>query len=387
MERVYNNPFSVCPHPKSETMNKQPLTSVVIPAYNAEPFLERTLHSALRQTHSNLEVIVVDDGSTDKTRVIAEAAAAADDRVRTISVPNGGVAKARNIGIAEANGEFVAFLDADDLWHPTKIELQLAAMSRRSGDYQPAAVYTFTRTIDTGDRVTGSGGRVVLSGYSFARHLYAKPVGNGSSILVRREAAITAGGFDPTWAARGIGGCEDLDFELRIAAKYPITAIGLYLVGYRQYPGNMSSNSLAMALGAIATVERHIELCPELPDWAARAARTAISEYALRKLLGARHRKLLLQELGSLFRTDFGRGLSFAALILIRKLGSLMPAIPLREPDPAEKPFFYDLSPEFVRGSSGNGLQSRDQKILRRLETVDAVLAKSRSHGFDNCTK
>ena len=91
-------------------MKKQPLTSVVIPAYNAELFLERTLRSALGQTHSNLEVIVVDDGSTDKTRVIAEAAAAADDRVRILSVPNGGVAKARNIGIAEANGEFVAFL-------------------------------------------------------------------------------------------------------------------------------------------------------------------------------------------------------------------------------------------------------------------------------------
>ncbi len=367
-------------------MNKQPLTSVVIPAYNAELFIERTLRSALRQTHSNLEVIVVDDGSTDKTRAIAEAAAM-DDRVRIISVPNGGVAKARNIGIAEANGEFVAFLDADDLWHPTKIELQLAAMSRRSGDYQPAAVYTLSRTIDTEDRVTGSGRRVVLSGYSFARHLYAKPVGNGSSILVRREAAILAGGFDPTWAARGIGGCEDLDFELRIAAKYPITAIGLYLVGYRQYPGNMSSNNLAMALGAISTVARHIELCPELPYWAARAARAAISEYALGKLLGARHRGLLLQELARLFRTDLGRGFSFAALIFIRKLGSLISAIPSRDPDPADRPFFYDLSPEFVGGSSGNGLSSRDQKMLSRLETVDAVLAKSMAHGFDNCTK
>jgi len=367
-------------------MNKQPLTSVVIPAYNAELFIERTLRSVLRQTHSNLEVIVVDDGSTDKTRAIAEAAAM-DDRVRIISVPNGGVAKARNIGIAEANGEFVAFLDADDLWHPTKIELQLAAMSRRSGDYQPAAVYTLSRTIDTDDRVTGNGNRIVLSGYSFARHLYARPVGNGSSILVRREAAILAGGFDPTWAARGIGGCEDLDFELRIAAKYPITAIGLYLVGYRQYPGNMSSNNLAMALGAISTVARHIELCPELPYWAARAARAAISEYALGKLLGARHRGLLLQELARLFRTDLGRGFSFAALIFIRKLGSLISAIPSRDPDPADRPFFYDLSPEFVGGSSGNGLSSRDQKMLSRLETVDAVLAKSMAHGFDNCTK
>src|SRR6266481_2960226 len=120
-------------------MNKQPLTSVVIPAYNAELFLERTLRSALRQTHSNLEVIVVDDGSTDKTRVIAEAAAAIDDRVRIISVPNGGVAKSRNIGIAEANGEFVAFLDADDLWHPAKFELQPAAISLKILAFHHAA--------------------------------------------------------------------------------------------------------------------------------------------------------------------------------------------------------------------------------------------------------
>jgi glycosyltransferase involved in cell wall biosynthesis len=366
-------------------MKKQPLTSVVVPAYNAELFLERTLHSALRQTHSNLEVIVVDDGSTDKTRAIAEVVAANDDRVRILSVPNGGVAKARNIGIAEANGEFVAFLDADDLWHPTKIELQLAAMSRRIGDYVPAAVYTFSRTIDMEDRVTGSGNRVVLSGYSFARHLYAKPVGNGSSILVRREAAIATGGFDPTWAARGIGGCEDLDFELRIAAKYAITSIGLYLVGYRQYPGNMSSNSLAMALGAISTIDHHIELCPELPDWAARAARAAISEYAMGKLLGARHRRLLLQQLASLFRSDFGGGLSFAARIFMRKLRSMLPAIPSRDPDPADRPSFYDLSPEF--GCSGNGLSSRDQKMLDWLETVDAILAKSVVHRFDNCTR
>jgi glycosyltransferase involved in cell wall biosynthesis len=123
-------------------MEKQPLTSVVIPAYNAELFLERTLRSALRQTHSNLEVIVVDDGSTDKTRAIAAAAATTDDRVRIISVPNGGVAKARNIGIAEANGEFVAFLDADDLWHPTKIALREMEIGLYSADTASRATCT-----------------------------------------------------------------------------------------------------------------------------------------------------------------------------------------------------------------------------------------------------
>lgn len=357
-------------------MKKLPLTSVVIPAYNADPFIERTLRSALRQTHSNLEVIVVNDGSTDKTRAIAEAVATTDDRIRIISVPNGGVAKARNIGIAEANGEFVAFLDADDLWHPAKIELQVAAMSREKGDCQAAAVYTLSRTIDTNDRVMGNGRGIVFRGYCFARHLYARPVGNGSSILVRREAALAAGGFDSSWAARGIGGCEDLDFELKIAAKYPMTAVGLYLVGYREYLGNMSSKHMAMALGALSTIALHIQSCPELPDWAARRARAAISEYALGKLLGGRHRKLLLQELARLFRTDLGRGLQLATLISMRKLGSMMPSMPIRKLEAADRPFFYDLSPEFVGNASVNGLPSREKKILYRLETIDAVLAR-----------
>jgi glycosyltransferase involved in cell wall biosynthesis len=372
---------------KTKTMSNQPLTSVVIPAYNAEPYLERTLHSALGQTHNNLEVIVVNDGSTDKTRAIAEAVAMTDDRVRIITVPNGGVAKARNIGIAEAHGEFVAFLDADDLWHPTKTELQVAAMSDRTGNDQPAAVYTLSRIIDTDDRVIGSGKRIVLNGYCFARHLYAKPVGNGSSILVRREAAVVTGGFDPTWAARGIGGCEDLDFELKIAAKYPITAVGLYLVGYRQYPGNMSSNKLAMALGAIETVERHIKLSSELPDWAARSARAAISEYALGELLGGGHRKLLLQELARLFRIDFGHGLNFAALIGRRKLTSLISTIPIQESDAPDRPLFYDLDPEFVDNSPDYRQESRDQKMLHRLQKIDAVLAKNIAQGLENFRK
>jgi glycosyltransferase involved in cell wall biosynthesis len=376
-----------CPCLGSENMKGQPLTSVVIPAYNAELFLERTLRSALGQTYSNLEVIVVDDGSADKTRTIAEAVAIKDCRVRIISVPNGGVAKARNIGTAEARGEFVAFLDADDLWHPAKIELQLDAIGGRTGDHEPAAVYAWSRTIDTNDRVIGNGRRIVLRGYSFARHLYAKPVGNGSSLLVRREAAIVVGGFDPTWAARGIGGCEDLDFELKIAAKYAITAVGLYLVGYRQYPGNMSSNKLAMALGAIATIARHIELCPELPDWAARSARAAISEYALGELLGAGHRKILVRELAGLFRTDLERGLKFAALAARGKLSSLMSASAIREQEAPHRPFFYDLSPEFVGNSSGDGQQTRDEKLLHRLELVDAVLAKNMTQRFVNCRK
>ena len=101
------------------------LISVVIPAYNATATLAETLRSALRQTHAELEVIVVDDGSKDGTRAMAESFAAEDPRVRVISKANAGVAAARNTGIDAARGDFIAPLDADDLWHPDKLRLQL----------------------------------------------------------------------------------------------------------------------------------------------------------------------------------------------------------------------------------------------------------------------
>ena len=283
---------------------KQQLVSVIVPAYNAEPFLARTLRSALGQTYVALEIIVIDDGSTDSTAAAARAFAQGDKRVRVISVPNGGVAKARNIGISEAAGEIVAFLDADDLWHPTKLEHQMAAMDEMT---DCAAVYVLSRDIDIDDRVLKDGKPVVFHGYTFARHLFIKPIGNGSSLMVRREGAAAVGGFEPSWAARGIGGCEDLDFELKLAARYPITAVPLYLVGYRVSPGQMSSDRVRMARAAIGTVRAHIVAGPQIPDWAAKAAMTSVSAYAVSNYTKGRHWKLAALEFLHLCRADLMR--------------------------------------------------------------------------------
>src|SRR3954453_10527365 len=97
------------------------LVSVIIPAYNAGATVERTISSVLNQTYSSIEVLVVDDGSTDNTAVLVQRMADADPRIKLLQKPNGGVALARNFGIAHAAGEFIAPLDADDLWHPEKI--------------------------------------------------------------------------------------------------------------------------------------------------------------------------------------------------------------------------------------------------------------------------
>jgi len=103
-------------------MNKKPYFSVVIPLYDKEKYISKTLESVLKQTFENFEIIVIDDGSTDKSCEIVRSIK--DSRIRLIRQENGGPSKARNRGIQEAKGEFIAFLDADDEWLPEKLEKQ-----------------------------------------------------------------------------------------------------------------------------------------------------------------------------------------------------------------------------------------------------------------------
>jgi glycosyltransferase involved in cell wall biosynthesis len=355
-------------------MKSKPLATVVIPAYNAEAFVHRTLASALNQSYTSLEVILVDDGSTDATRQIAKAVARTDNRLRTISVPNGGVANARNIGIQEARGELVAFLDADDLWHPTKIERQVAALTEGTDHQDAAAVYAFSRKIDVEDRLSEDMNAVALQGYAFARHLFAKPVGNGSSMVVRKEAARAVGGYDPAWVAQGIGGCEDLDFELKIVSRHPVAVVPQYLIGYRMYEGNMSSNKLPMARGAVATIEKHIRLHPEIPRWAADQARGAVLQYSLGNLAAAKRWLLFAEDLARLFRADPLRGAEYVARFPLRRYSR---ARGKERTDLAGlRPLFYDLDPSFGVEEAMANFHRRDSRLLKRLEGVDAALKK-----------
>src|ERR1700722_1513540 len=106
------------------------LVSVIIPAYNAERYLGFTLASVQAQTYKNIEILVVDDGSIDSTAEIVEQAARTEGRIPLFRQCNRGVALARNTALAQAKGEFVAPLDADDVWHPQNIALQVAALQK-----------------------------------------------------------------------------------------------------------------------------------------------------------------------------------------------------------------------------------------------------------------
>lgn len=180
--------------------------SVVIPAYNRAATIARAVASALAQDPPPLEVIVVDDGSTDATREVVEAIA--DPRLRLVSQPNAGVSAARNRGIAEARGGLVAFLDSDDEWLPGKLAAQVARF--RSAGPRLGLVYTGLESLAAdGSRTVH---RARHKGWIY-RDLLARNVvtGCGSTAMASRAALELVGGFDPALAAN-----EDYDLVLRI---------------------------------------------------------------------------------------------------------------------------------------------------------------------------
>lgn len=205
------------------------LVSVVIPAYNAAAHLRATLESVLAQSHSALEVIVVDDGSTDDTfEILTEFGS----KVRVLRQPNAGQAAARNHGARKAAGEFLAFLDSDDLWDGDKIERQVDLLERHP---EALAVYCDHRAIDVSGAVIGESGAL--------RHL--RPSGNvlqalllGSCIvtpglvLMRRSAFESSGDFDEHPSMRGH---EDYALWLRLAARGPVVYSPQTLVSYRRH--------------------------------------------------------------------------------------------------------------------------------------------------------
>ena len=345
------------------------LISIVIPAYNAAIFIDRTLESAVAQTHRNTEILVIDDGSTDATASKIDAWAARDARIRRISMPNGGVARARNRGLDEASADFVAFLDADDLWHVDKLKLQLACML--NSPIRLGGCYGLTRSINADDCVIGDGPRLVADGFVLARHISTHLVRNGSCLMVRRDVALAIGGFDASYAERGIGGCEDLDFELKLAAKHPVGAVPYYIVGYRQYPGNMSSNRVRMANAMRATVSAHLTANHNLPAKVRRHAWARVYEYHIwnnireKRVLTSAFTILRLAAIDTARATRVVRPLVVRSAVYF----GLVP-IPIKQPELA-LPRFQDMTLAPLGGKSARHV---DIDILDSLAEIDAAL-------------
>jgi glycosyltransferase involved in cell wall biosynthesis len=223
------------------------LVSVIIPAHNAQRFLPMTLAYARAQTYKDLEIIVVDDGSTDSTLEIAEEAAKADHRVRVVYQRNAGVAAARNRGIVEAHGDYVAPLDADDIWHPRNIALQVEALKAAGPD--AALSYAWFVSIDERGRLRGPGrqNRLRASHQVLPSLMVGNFIGNGSSVVMRRTRVESVGGYDPSLRARGGEGFEDHALYLALAERWNFAFVPQYLIAYRRHNAAMSCDSRSMA--------------------------------------------------------------------------------------------------------------------------------------------
>ena len=221
-----------------------PLVSVIIPVYNGAEFIGESIDSALTQTYRNLEVIVVDDGSTDGTLEILCEYAGRDERVRVLSQVNGGVSKARNAAIAAARGEFIAPLDADDLWLPSKIARQVRRMQAAGED--AGAVYSWWAWIDEKGAVQDRSPRWKIEGHVLEKLMLINFTGNASVPMFRKRCIEEAGGYNSTAVDGEPMYCEDWELILKIAARHQIVAVQDILLGYRRRPGSRSTACNAM---------------------------------------------------------------------------------------------------------------------------------------------
>jgi glycosyltransferase involved in cell wall biosynthesis len=267
-----------------------PLVSVVIPTFNRAHCIAGTIDSVLTQTHGHLEVLVVDDGSTDGTAELLEREYGHEPRIRVLVQANQGVSAARNSGLRSARGEFVALLDSDDRWLPWKLEAQLACLAAVP---EAGMVWTDMDAVDASGTVVGPrflttmysayrwfdreelferslpfadvepalaerlGGPRLYLGNIFSEMVLGNLV-HTSTVLLRRERLERVRGFDLSLGRTG----EDYDFHLRTCREGPVAYLDvasiLYMRGQTDQLTSGSDNHLQLARNFLRTVDRVI---------------------------------------------------------------------------------------------------------------------------------
>ena len=210
-----------------------PLVSVIIPCYNGEAFLQEAIESALSQSYRRVEVVVVDDGSTDRSSEIARSFP-----VRYLYHPNRGLSASRNVGLLASTGSYVVFLDADDRLKPDAIETGLGVLTERPECAMAVGDHVFICQ----DRLHVAPSRKeCLPELHYEALLKSNFIEMISSVLFRRSVLDEMGGFDAQYPV-----AEDYDLYLRIARKYPICCHSAVLAEYRIHNANASRNSQLM---------------------------------------------------------------------------------------------------------------------------------------------
>ena len=226
-----------------------PQVSIVIPTHNSSRYLVKALDSVLAQTVSDFEVLVVDDGSTDDTECVMRHYGAP---VRYIRQQNAGVAVARNNGISESRGRYVAFLDADDVWLPFKLERQLETINLSSANGVCYSAFSIVSSELEPMEVSQSQRSGSLLESLLTR---GNIVGTPSTVICERELLSEVGGFD---AALSYG--ADWDLWLRLSVLTGFCYVDEPLVMYRQHDGNMSRSASLVECDSLRVLEKGFEI-------------------------------------------------------------------------------------------------------------------------------
>lgn len=256
-----------------------PIISVVIPTYNSAHWIARTMASIVHQRFRAIEILVIDDGSTDDLPSVLKPFVDRDPRIRIIRQENRGLAGARNRGIMEARAEFVATIDADDLWHPDFLTATYAALNA-----DPSAPFAFAYSfrITEDDRVLRYIRPRTPPRHDLVGLLSLNSVGSGSAGLFRKDALEAVGGFDEAMGKEGLHGAEDWKLALRLAHRGTPVLVPRHLVAYRLVATSMSQRNPMRQLRAIQAVIRDMRIeLPHLPSKAFRDGQTMMTAWLL----------------------------------------------------------------------------------------------------------
>ncbi|MFA5309348.1 MAG: glycosyltransferase [Dehalococcoidales bacterium] len=240
---------------KNNPVNSIPRVSIIMPTYNRAGFLKEAIESVLNQTCGDYTLIIVDDGSTDNTREVVESFN--DPRIRYIYKENGGVSSARNAGIKASDGEYVAFLDSDDIWLPENLEVKIKML-----DAHPEAGLICSDSLvfeDSTGAVLGttwgnkkfkySANPTQASRQPLKELLFRSCFIQPPATIVRRRVFDTAGYFDEALATH-----EDWDIFIRIVQRFPIEVIDMPLLKVRRHSTSLSESQEKMYLGSVAAI-------------------------------------------------------------------------------------------------------------------------------------
>ncbi len=274
---------------ETESVRKMKKISVIIATYGVENFIAATVQSVLEQTYQNFELLIIDDGSPDRSLEICQQFT--DPRIKIICQENQGVSAARNTGIRHAQGEYLAFLDGDDLWLPQKLEKHVEHL-----DNSPDVGVSFSRStfIDEAGKSLGTHQMAKLEGITTSDFFCDNPIGNGSAAVIRREVfeAIKyqdnlLGITEDVYFDERLAQSEDIECWMRISIKtdWQIRGIPETLTLYRVNPDGLSANLLKQLDSWEKVIEKTRSYAPELITQWEKQARSYQLRYLARRAI------------------------------------------------------------------------------------------------------